>query len=76
MSDTNPFVGMTSEELRSFKIHVGSNAWLAELQRAGSKIDVSMFLKNWAARDAIYREQTRKFWLYPWARSAGTGPQK
>lgn len=72
----NPFVGMTSEEQRSFKIHVGSNAWLAELQRAGSKIDVPMFVRNWSERAAIYREQTRKFWLYPWVRTGGDGPRK
>lgn len=66
----NPFVGLTAAEQRTFKIHVGSNAWLAELQRAGSRIDVPLFLKNWSGRAEIYREQTRKYWLYPW----GTPP--
>jgi len=66
----NPFVGLTAAEQRTFKIHVGSNAWLAELQRAGSRIDVPVFLKNWTERAAIYREQSRKYWLYPW----GTPP--
>jgi uncharacterized protein YbbC (DUF1343 family) len=66
----NPFVGLTATEQRTFKIHVGSNAWFAELQRAGSRIDVPVFLRNWAERAAIYREQTRKYWLYPW----GTPP--
>ncbi len=63
----NPFVGLTSEEQRSFKIHVGSNAWFTSLLRDGGKIDVPLFFRNWTERAAIYREQTRKFWLYPWA---------
>jgi uncharacterized protein YbbC (DUF1343 family) len=62
----NPFTGLTAEEIRAFKIHVGSNAWFAELQRAGARIDVSLFTRNWDERAAIYREQTRKFRLYPW----------
>jgi uncharacterized protein YbbC (DUF1343 family) len=67
----NPFVGLTSEEQRSLRIHVGSSAWLAALQRDGGKIDVPLFLRNWMERAAIYREQTKKFWLYPWG--PGTG---
>ncbi len=72
-SRLNPFVGLTSEEQRSFKIHVGSNAWFAALLRDGGKVDVPLFLKNWSERAAIYREQTRKFWLYPWARGTDGG---
>jgi uncharacterized protein YbbC (DUF1343 family) len=67
----NPFAGMPSGDMRAFKIHVGSNAWFAELQRAGGRIDVAMFLKDWEARAAIYREQTRKFRLYPWNDAPG-----
>jgi uncharacterized protein YbbC (DUF1343 family) len=62
----NPFVGLTAAEQRTFKIHVGSHAWLAALQRDGSRVDVPLFLKNWAERAAISREQTKKYWLYPW----------
>lgn len=73
----NPFLGLGTTEQRTFKIHVGSNAWFAELQRAGSRIDVPLFRKNWSERAAIYREQTRKYWLYPWGTpptSAGPAP--
>jgi uncharacterized protein YbbC (DUF1343 family) len=63
----NPFAALPAGDVRTLKIHVGSNAWVAELQRAGGRIDVPMFFKNWEARAAIYREQTRKFRLYPWA---------
>lgn len=73
-SRLNPFAALTTEEARSFKIHTGSNAWLAALKRDGARVDVSSFLKNWAERAAIYQEQTRKFWLYLWdATSAPAG---
>lgn len=61
----NPFATLTTDEARSFKIHVGSSAWLAALQREGARIDVGSFLKNWSGRARIYQDQTKKFWLYP-----------
>lgn len=61
----NPFATLTTDEARSFKIHVGSSAWLAALQREGARVDVGSFLKNWSERARIYQEQTKKFWLYP-----------
>ncbi len=64
-SRLSPFVGLTKEEVRKFKIHVGSTRYLDVLQRDGARIDVTLFLKNWTERAAIYREQTKKFWLYP-----------
>ena len=64
-SRLNPFATLTTNEARSFKIHVGSNAWLGALQRDGGRVDVPLFLKNWSERAAIYQEQTKKFWLYP-----------
>ncbi len=69
-SRLNPFAALTTEEQRSFRIHVGSNAWLIELRRAGGSVDVASFLKNWAERATIYQEQTKKFWLYPWGETA------
>jgi len=62
----NPFAMLTASEQRTFKIHVGSNAWYDELVRAGGRIDVPMFLRNWDARAAVYREQSKRYWLYPW----------
>ena len=69
-SRLNPFAALTTEEQRSFKIHVGSTAWLTELRRAGGSVDVASFLKNWTERAAIYQGQTKKFWLYPWSETA------
>lgn len=64
-SRLNPFAVLTTDEARSFKIHVGSTAWHDALRREGARIDIASFLKNWSERAKVYREQTRKFWLYP-----------
>jgi uncharacterized protein YbbC (DUF1343 family) len=64
-SRLNPFATLTSDEIRTFKIHVGSNAWYTALSREGSKVNVPSFLQNWAARAKVYQDETKKFWLYP-----------
>lgn len=64
-SRLNPFAVLTTDEIRAFKIHVGSTAWYDALKREGSRINPASFMKNWGERAKIYREQTRKYWLYP-----------
>ena len=61
----NPFSVLTTDEARTFRIHVGSTAWGETLKREGAHIDVAAFLKNWSDRANIYRQETKKFWLYP-----------
>ena len=73
-SRLNPFAVLTASEQRTFKIHVGSNAWYADLSRQGGRIDVALHVKNWTERAKVYQEQSRKFWLYPWGETAPTPP--
>ena len=61
----NPFAVLNETERRAFKIHVGSNAWYDALVKFDGRVDVAMFLRNWDERAAIYREQSRRYWLYP-----------
>jgi len=61
----NTFAVLTSAEQRTFQIHVGSTAWYDALKRDGGRVDVAAFLKNWAERDVIYQQQSKKYWLYP-----------
>ena len=70
----NPFATLTTNEAHTFRIHVGSSAWCTELSRAGGKVNVAPFLQNWQARDAIYLEETKKFWLYPGSEPAPAAP--
>ena len=64
-SQLNPFAVLTTTEQRTFKIHVGSNAWYAAISREGGKVNVPSFIQNWTERAKIYQEQSRKYWLYP-----------
>ncbi len=63
-SPLNPFANLTTREERTFLIHVGSNAWYQALKRDGGRVDPQLFIRNWAERAEVYRQQTRKFWLY------------
>jgi uncharacterized protein YbbC (DUF1343 family) len=64
-SRLNPFAILTTDEARTFKIHVGSTAWFEALKREGARVDPAYFLKKWGDQAKVYREQTKKFWLYP-----------
>jgi len=61
----NPFAVLSAADQRAFKIHVGSNAWYDGLVKFGGRIDVSLFLRNWEQRAEVYREQSKRYWLYP-----------
>ncbi|MDB6166776.1 MAG: hypothetical protein JWQ83_1916 [Lacunisphaera sp.] len=63
-SRLNPFATLTPAEQRTFKIHVGSAAWLSALSREGGKVNVASFIQNWTERAKIYQDATRKYWLY------------
>ena len=73
-SRLNPFATLTTNEAHTFKIHVGSTAWFSALSREGGKVNVPSFLQNWQARARVYQDETRKFWLYPWAEPAPPVP--
>jgi uncharacterized protein YbbC (DUF1343 family) len=63
-SARNPFAALTPAETRTFNIHVGSAAWFNALRTQGARVDVSLFLKNWEERAAVFQQQARKYWLY------------
>jgi len=43
---------------------VGSNAWWNAIRNQGARVDVASFLANWQTRNAIYQQQSKKYWLY------------
>lgn len=61
------FAKLTTAEQATFQKHVGSTAWYDALKRDGMRVDVALFQKNWAERAAVYQQQVKKYWLYPWA---------
>jgi len=60
----NPFASMTPAEARSFLIVWGSTQFYNDLKTRGAGIDVEAYERNWQARDAIYQQESRRYWLY------------
>lgn len=60
----NPFAHVSAENARTINIHIGSMEWWTALKRDGAKVDVEAFIKLWQERNAIYQQQSRKYWLY------------
>ncbi|HXA14752.1 MAG TPA: DUF1343 domain-containing protein [Opitutaceae bacterium] len=57
----NPFL---TGDASGFLHHMGSTAFLEALRRDGAKVNLEAFLADWRAHDAIYQEQSRRYWLY------------
>jgi uncharacterized protein YbbC (DUF1343 family) len=49
---------------REFKVHVGSAEIWNALARDGARADIEGFLAEWQRANQVYRQQTRKYWLY------------
>jgi len=60
----NPFATAGEAEAQGFLRHMGSTAFFDALRRDGAKVNVEAFLADWRARDQIYQEQSRRYWLY------------
>lgn len=63
-SAANPYTAANTGDQTMFMKIVGSAAWRKELVARGSRIDVSLFTKNWAERAAVYQKASQKYWLY------------
>jgi hypothetical protein len=61
----NPFAAASAGNANSFLRHMGSTAFFNALKRDGARIDVESFLAVWRKQTQIYRQQTRRYWLYP-----------
>lgn len=64
-SDDNPFTGATEERATLFNRHVGSTEWWEAIRRDGADVDVNAFIEAWGAQARIFRECSRRWWLYP-----------
>lgn len=60
----NPFASMTPAETRSFLIVWGSTQFCNDLKAHGAAVDVAAYVRDWQARDRIYQQQSRRYWLY------------
>ncbi len=64
LSPRNPFSSMTPAEVRTLLIYLGSTSFYNDLAAHGAKVDVDAYVRDWQARDAIYQQQSRRYWLY------------
>jgi uncharacterized protein YbbC (DUF1343 family) len=64
LTPPNPVAKALADKTNIFNKLVGSHEFLNALQRDGAKLDLEAFEKTWQARNAIYQQQTKKYWLY------------
>jgi uncharacterized protein YbbC (DUF1343 family) len=64
LAGTNPFANLSPENARTLNIHIGSMEWYNALKRDGARVDVEGFINTWQERNAIYQQQTKRYWLY------------
>jgi uncharacterized protein YbbC (DUF1343 family) len=64
LAPKNPFATATKAEQRTFKIHVGSEAFFNDLVAKGARIDIESWLRTWREQALVYQEQSKRFWLY------------
>jgi len=60
----NPFAGMTPAEQRSLLIYWGSTPFYNDLAAHGARVDVDSYIRDWQERNAIYQQQSKRYWLY------------
>jgi len=60
----NPFATAQKKEINLFMKIMGSTAFYNELATHGARTDVEAYERDWQARNAIYQQQSRKYWLY------------
>jgi uncharacterized protein YbbC (DUF1343 family) len=60
----NPFAGLTRSDIQLFLRHMGSTAFYRDIAAHGARVDVDGYLRVWQARDALYQQQSRRYWLY------------
>jgi uncharacterized protein YbbC (DUF1343 family) len=61
LDSKNPFL---TGDASLFLKHMGSTAFFEALRHDGGKVNVEAFLADWRARDKIYQETSRRYWLY------------
>lgn len=60
----NPFASAQKKDLNLFLKVMGSTALYNDLATRGARIDVDAYLRDWQTRNAIYQQQSRRYWLY------------
>jgi uncharacterized protein YbbC (DUF1343 family) len=62
--DPHTFTSATRPEINIFRKCLGSTAFYNEVMARGSRVDVAAYVREWQARNAVYQQESRRFWLY------------
>lgn len=60
----NPYLAAKLDNKSIFARLVGSTAFIADLAAKGKNVDIDAWLRRWREQDAVYQQQSKKFWLY------------
>jgi uncharacterized protein YbbC (DUF1343 family) len=60
----NPFTPTSPADTRSLLIYLGSTQLYNDLAAHGARIDVEAYIRDWEAKNAVYQQQSRRYWLY------------
>ena len=62
--DPRMFAAATKSELQVFQKCLGSAAFYNDVLAHGSRVDVEAYVRDWQARNKLYQQQSRRYWLY------------
>jgi hypothetical protein len=60
----NPFATASRADVRRFMVAMGSTELFNDLAAHGDRIDVEAYLRDWQARNQVYQQESRKYWIY------------
>jgi len=60
----NPFSAASRKDVRSFLILMGSTAFYKDLAAHGNQVDVGAYIREWDARNLVYQQDSRRYWIY------------
>lgn len=62
--DPKTFATATKAEISIFQKCLGSAAFCNDVYAHGANVDVGAYVRDWQSHNAIYQQQSRKYWLY------------
>jgi uncharacterized protein YbbC (DUF1343 family) len=62
--DPRTFASATKAELNIFRKCLGSTAFCNDVAAHGAKVDVEAYIRDWQERNAVYQQESRKYWIY------------
>ena len=60
----NPFASAQKKDVNLFLKIMGSAALYNDLATRGARIDVDAYLRDWQTKNAIYQQQSKRYWLH------------